>query len=197
MYIPKHFEVTDKAEILSFIRSNPFGQLISSVKGKPFSSHLPFFLSNDEQSLFCHLAKKNPQWQEIESQEVLVTFQGNHDYISPTWYSSPGVPTWNYQAVHVYGKARVITERKALKEMVDHLTALYESGSDNGWSADYKSSLLQAIIGIEVDISELQGKYKLSQNRPAADQKRISERLRKKGSTQLSEAMILHDIKRL
>ena len=101
MYIPKHFEVTDKQEALEFIKFNAFGQLISTVEGRLFVSHLPFLVSDDRKSILCHLAKNNPQWKGIEEQEILVTFQGPHDYVSPNWYSSPGVPTWNYQAVHV------------------------------------------------------------------------------------------------
>ena len=104
MYIPKHFNVSDKEEILAFIKGNSFGQLISLVEGKLFSSHIPFLFRGENQSLLCHVAKNNPQWENIEGQEVLITFQGPHDYVSPSWYSSPGVPTWNYQSVHIYGK---------------------------------------------------------------------------------------------
>ena len=129
MYIPKHFNVTDKEEILGFIKANAFGQLISLVKGKLFSSHIPFLLSNDNQSLICHVAKSNPQWESIEGQEVLVTFQGPHDYVSPSWYSSPGVPTWNYQSVHIYGKPHLITELEQLSSIVNELTGIYESAT--------------------------------------------------------------------
>ena len=103
MYIPKHFEVTDEDEIFAFIEENAFGQLISHVKGRLFSTHLPFLLSENRKKIVGHLAGKNPQQSELEGQEVLVSLEGPHDYISPAWYSSPGVPTWNYQAVHVYG----------------------------------------------------------------------------------------------
>ena len=122
MFIPQHFEVTDREEILSFIKANSFGQLISSIEGRIFSSHIPFFLGNEGQTIICHIAKRNPQWEDIEDQEVLATFQGPHDYIYPSWYSCPAVPTWNYQAVHVYGKPRLITEIEKLKSIVNDLT---------------------------------------------------------------------------
>lgn len=189
MYIPQSFEVTDRKEIVSFIKANAFGQLVSLVGGRLFSSHLPFFLGNDEQSLICHMAKRNPQWEGIENQEVLVTFQGPHDYVSPSWYFSPGVPTWKYQAVHVYGKPKLITEARAVKSIVDEFTRIHEASFENPWEPEYKESLLNVIIGIEIKITELQCKYKLSQNRPESDRKRIIEELQKKGSVQLSRAM--------
>jgi transcriptional regulator len=189
MYIPKMFEITDAAEILGFIRSNPFGQLVSSVDGRHYSSHLPFIVSDTKPSLICHLAKKNPQWQEIEGQEVLVTFLGEYDYISPRWYGSPGVPTWNYQAVHVYGKARVITQSEGVAAIVKQLIEVYEPSFEHRFSEQETATFYKAIVGLEVTMSELQCKYKLSQNRPLADQKRIAERLWKNGLYKLSAAM--------
>ena len=189
MYIPEHFEITDRNEVLGFIKANAFGQLISSVGGRLFSSHIPFFMSEDEKSIICHLAKRNPQWKEIEDQEVLVTLQGPHDYISPSWYRSPGVPTWNYQAVHIYGKVELITEASRIKNIIGELTEIYESSFDNPWSPEYKESMLSAIIGIEIKITEIQCKYKLSQNRPESDRLEVIEKLQERGSIQLSKAM--------
>ena len=189
MYIPEHFEITDRSEVLGFIKANAFGQLISSVGGRLFSSHIPFFMSEDEKSIICHLAKRNPQWKEIEDQEVLVALQGPHDYISPSWYRSPGVPTWNYQAVHIYGKVELITEASRIKNIIGELTEIYESSFDNPWSPEYKESMLSAIIGIEIKITEIQCKYKLSQNRPESDRLEVIEKLQERGSIQLSKAM--------
>lgn len=189
MYIPKHFEVTDTEEIFNFIDTNAFGQLISSVKGKLFTSHIPFLLSEDKKSLICHIARQNPQWEEIESQEALITFQGPHDYISPSWYSSPGVPTWNYQAVHIYGNPKLITESDNIKEIIEKLTNKYESSNEQPWIQDYKGSLLNIIVGIEIKITDIQCKYKLSQNRSVTDQAQVVEELHKKGSVKLSTAM--------
>ena len=126
MYIPRHFAVSDRDEMFAFIEANAFGQLISSVAGRPFSTHMPFLLSADRTSCIGHLAKQNPQHAEIGGQQVLISLQGPHDYVSPSWYRSPGVPTWNYQAVHIYGRCRVFTDREKLKSLVDALTARYE-----------------------------------------------------------------------
>jgi len=189
MYIPPHFEVTEKKEILAFIKANAFGQLISMVDGKLFSSHLPFFISEDGDLLICHVAKANPQWKSIEQQEVLITFQGPHDYISPSWYSAPGVPTWNYQAVHVYGKPKLITEVKKLKRMVQALTDIHESSFEKPWKPEYKEGLLNAIIGIEIKVTELQCKYKLSQNRSLMDKEEVAKKVQQRGSDKLSRAM--------
>ena len=191
MYTPKHFEITDRDEILAFIKANAFGQLITQHEGRLISSHIPFMLSDDGLSLLCHLAKANTQWQSIAKQEILVTFLGSHDYISPSVYETSGVPTWNYQAIHIYGKAKLITDTDALKQLVNKLTAIYESSRPAPWKVEYKESLLNAIIGIEIDIKEIQAKYKLSQNRSVADREKIVVDLESRHSTSLSAAMNL------
>jgi len=189
MYIPKHFEITDKDEIFAFIKENTFGQLISHVDGQLFSSHLPFLVSEDNNSLICHIAKQNPQWKDIEDQEILVTFQGPHDYISPSWYKSPGVPTWNYQSVHIYGKTKLITDSEKIKKIIEDLTDIYESSNKTPWIPEYKGSLLNVIVGIEIQITNIQCQYKLSQNRSIVDQKQVIKELKIKGSTKLAQAM--------
>lgn len=189
MYIPKHFDITDKNKALAFIRANTFGQLISTVNGKLFSSHIPFLVGGDGNSLHCHVAKNNPQWESIEEQEVLATFQGPHGYVSPSWYSSPGVPTWNYQAVHVYGRAELVTSLEKLKQSVDELIKSNESSLQNPWNAEYKESSLNGIIGIKIKITEIQCKYKLSQNRSEIDRKQVIEALQDMGSVPLAKAM--------
>ena len=189
MYIPKHFEVTDKDEIFAFIEANAFGQLISNVEGRHFSTHLPFLVSKDRNKVFAHLARQNPQHAEIEGQEALITFEGPHDYISPSWYSGSGVPTWNYQTVHIYGQCRVFNDPDKLKEIVDCIANKYESGFEKPWQPEYKATMLSAIVGIEIIISEVQCKYKLSQNRSAQDQKQVVQQLKSAGSNKLAEAM--------
>ncbi|UAA40234.1 FMN-binding negative transcriptional regulator [Paraneptunicella aestuarii] len=189
MYIPKHFEVKDQEELHRFIQSHAFGQLISNIDGRPFVSHLPFKLSEDKQQLLCHVARRNPQWQSIESQEILVTFQGAHDYISPTWYQSQGVPTWNYQAVHVYGKAELMTDSDELQTLVEELSAIYERQNPNPWQPDYKASMLNMIVGIKIAITEIQGKYKFSQNRSLEDRENVISKLQENGSNSLAKEM--------
>jgi transcriptional regulator len=189
MYIPNHFHITDKAEIHAFIEANAFGQLISTIEGRLFSTHIPVLLAEDGNRLLGHLAKANPQWQSIDDQEVLITLQGPHDYISPSWYCSPGVPTWNYQAVHIYGSCQVFEDDTKLKQVVGKLTEKFESTFDEPWQPDYKTSMLRGIVGIEVEISEIQCKYKLNQNRSGEDQAAVIEALGIRGSDQVAKAM--------
>ncbi|HCS28820.1 MAG TPA: transcriptional regulator [Spongiibacteraceae bacterium] len=189
MYIPRQFSITDEAEIHAFIDNNGFGQLLSMVGGRLFSSHLPFLLSDCKTRLFCHLAKQNPQVSEIAGQEVLVTLQGSHDYVSPSWYETPGVPTWNYQAVHLYGNCRLISASKELAALLDKLTMKYEAALTPPWQPDYRATLLDAIVGLEIDITEVQCKYKLSQNRSESDQIHVSRQLEATGSKMLAAAM--------
>lgn len=189
MYIPRHFDVTDTTEIFAFIAANAFGQLISNVGGRPFSTHMPFLLSADNCRMIGHVARQNPQHRELDGQEVLITLQGPHDYISPSWYASPCVPTWNYQAVHLYGRSRVFSECEKLQGVVEALTQKYESAFAKPWRPQYNASMLSAIVGVEVTITEVQCKYKLSQNRPAQDQSQVIEQLKRQGSNALAEAM--------
>ena len=189
MYIPEQFEITDRDEIFSFIEANAFGQLISNVGGRFFSTHLPFLVSDDRCKLTCHLARQNGQWQEIDHQEVLVTLQGPHDYISPSWYLAPGVPTWNYQSVHLYGISRVFHDPDRIRAIVDRLTEKYESSFERPWKADYKASILKGIVGLEIEITGIQCKYKLSQNRSIQDQDQVVKQLKLRGSDQLAKAM--------
>ena len=189
MYLPKHFAVSEHDEAFRFIEANAFGQLISTVQGRHYSSHIPFLVSDDKTKLYAHLAKQNPQHSELGAQEVLVSLQGAHDYISPSWYESPGVPTWNYQAVHIYGEATCFNDPEKLRQLVNSLTAKYEASSKNPWTPDYKDAMLNAIVGIEISISDIQCKYKLSQNRPAGDRANVIDQLRAKGSLNLAAAM--------
>ena len=192
MYIPKHFEVTDQEEICRFIKENAFGQLISSVDNRPFSTHLPFQLNAEQNSLFCHVARRNPQWKAIAEQEVLVTFQGAHDYVSPTWYNSAGLPTWNYQAVHVYGKAELITDANELQSLVNALSHTYEQSRAKPWEPDYNPSTLNMIVGIRIHISELQCQFKLSQNRSKEEQQNVIDALNNSGAHALATQMEKH-----
>lgn len=195
MHIPKKFKVTNKDEIFSFIQINAFGQIISNKDGRLLSSHIPFLVSEDRSKLIGHLAKINPQAQEINDQEVLITLQGAHDYISPSWYEAAGVPTWNYQAVHIYGKCQTFDAPEALKNAVDSLTEKYEAYFEKPWKPDYNANMLGAIIGFEVVINDIQAQYKLSQNRSEIDRKNVIEALEQYGSNDLAKAMKRNQIK--
>ena len=189
MYIPKHFEVTHDSEVFAFIEANGFGQLISHTGSRLFATHIPFALSEDKTKLVGHLAKQNPQAEGLAGQELLITLQGPHDYISPSWYASPGVPTWNYQAVHIYGRCAYFSEPDALGELVESLTRKYESQFAAPWQPEYRPSMLGAIVGIEISISEIQCKYKLGQNRSSEDQEQVANQLENLGSLKLAKAM--------
>ncbi|MFT4814619.1 MAG: transcriptional regulator [Pseudohongiellaceae bacterium] len=189
MYIPKHFEITDKTEVSKFIKANSFGQLISVIDTAIVSTHVPFLFDAESRVLMCHMAKANPQWQQIQKQKVLVTLQGEHAYVSPNWYESAGVPTWNYQAVHIEGIAESFTDPEKLKRVVDTLTEQNESDYPNPWEPDYAASMLRGIVGIEIAITSIQCKYKLSQNRSVRDQFNVQEQLADGGHEALANAM--------
>ena len=190
MYIPKHFEIQDQSELLSFIRDNGFGQLISSVEGRLFSTPLPFVLSDDDQKLITHVAMQNPQADDLDGQEVLISLMGPHAYISPTWYEkSGGVPTWNYQSVQVYGTVEVVNERDRKKEIVELMSIHFEDNLSDPWDMQYPTKMLDAILGIEISITEIQGKYKLSHNRPAKDQHNVIRSLSELGQRRLANEM--------
>lgn len=190
MYVPKHFEVQDEAELLSFISANGFGQLISLVEGRLFSTPLPFVLSDDNLKLITHVARQNSQAGDLDGQEVLISLMGPHAYISPTWYEkSGGVPTWNYQSVQVYGTAKVVNERDRNKEIVELMSTQFENDLSDPWDMQYPTQMLDAILGIEISISEIQGKYKLSQNRLAKDQQKVIRNLSEFGNKRLAHEM--------
>lgn len=189
MYIPKQFQITDRDEIFSFIEHNAFGQIISTLRGRLFSSHIPFLVSDDRQKLFGHFARQNPQANDINDQEVMVTLQGPHGYISPTWYLNPGVPTWNYQAVHIYGACKILPELAAVKTIVDNLSTKYEDAFETYWEQDYNSGMLKHIVGFEIEIKDIQCKYKLSQNRAEQDRESVISHLQGTGSKALADAV--------
>jgi transcriptional regulator len=182
MYTPKHFDVTAPDALAAFIDAHAFGTLITAPQGRPFASHVPFLHDREHDVLHCHLARANPQWQELDGvREALVIFTGPHGYVSPTWYTDPGVPTWNYTAVHVYGAARIVDDPKHTARHVETLAAKFEHASAAPWVPDYDPLKLRGIVGIEVRIRSIEGKFKLSQNRSAADRAGVIAKLRASG----------------
>ena len=179
MYTPRHFAEHDPGKIAALIRDNPFGTLVSMADGQTEVSHLPFLYDQEAGVLLGHVARANPHWQTIgTAREVLVIFQGPHAYVSPSWYSSPGVPTWNYAVVHVRGQVRIFDETERLQPVVDTLTRKYESQEPEPWYGPYDLRMLENIVGVEICITGIQAKFKLSQNRPAEDRAAVSARLR-------------------
>lgn len=199
MYIPKFFNVTDANEIRDFIDKNSFATIISTKQGRPIATHTPlqFYQQDDDFYITGHMAYGNSQWRTFQDkQEVLVIYQGPHAYISSSWYEHENVPTWNYQSVHVYGTASLLTEEE-LKQDLKQLLVKYEQHRENPvlWDTLSRPLLekeLKGIVGFKITISEIQAAYKLSQNRNERDYQNIVEQLTKESNTpsqQLAEVM--------
>lgn len=179
MYVPASFRVNDPSEIAAFLRKYPFATLVTMDDDGPIASHVPLLHVPSEQGpglLRGHLARANLQWKQLASgQPVLAIFHGPQAYVSPTWYAtSPAVPTWNYAVVHVTGTARTIEEPAELRPLIGELVTRFEAAQPVPWSGelplDLQQSLLAAIVGFEISITRLEAKFKLGQNRSAADQ---------------------------
>ncbi len=197
MYIPSAFRVDDRPTLYDFIEQHSFGTLVTLLNGSPFASHIPFLLDRERGVLLSHVARANPQGRGLDGTiEALVMFQGPHAYVSPSWYTvAPAVPTWNYAAVHVYGVRRLLDEA-ALLDLLHRLVRRYESGRQPSWPMalppDYERKMLQAIIGFEIPLTRVEGKFKLSQNRSAEDRHGVIEALRigDDGERALAEMMV-------
>lgn len=181
MYVPKHFHEEDSEALQQYIRDYGFGLLIVADGEGIEANHVPFHLISGADGspghLQCHVARSNPVWQRLQGgARVLVVFQGPDAYVSPSWYATKAetgrvVPTWNYLAVHAEGTARVIEDAAWLKQHLHDLTARHEAGMSDPWSvddapSDFTERLVQAIVGVEVNIETLTGKLKASQNQP-------------------------------
>jgi transcriptional regulator len=199
MYIPKYFKVTDMDEVKEFIQANSFGTIVTTKLGKPIATHIPleFRKIGDEYYITGHMAYGNPQWKTFETcEDALVMYQGPHAYISSSWYGHENVPTWNYQAVHVYGKP-IILEEEELKQDLIMLLEKYEKHRENPilWdklSPKLLESELKGIVGFKIKVQEVQAAYKLSQNRNEEDYHNIIDQLQKEenlNSHQLAESM--------
>jgi transcriptional regulator len=188
MYIPSHFRESDERVLAEFIDAYSFGTLVTVEGALPFASHLPFLHDREGRTLHAHVARGNPQWQHIAANaDVLVMFQGPHGYVSPTWYAEPGVPTWNYTAVHVYGRARVLDDAAATGRHVEKLAARFERGSAARGCPNTTRDVLGHSRYRDRDRRD-QGKFKLSQNRSAEDRTRVVARL-EAGGTDESTAL--------
>ena len=189
MYLPKHYEVTDRTKLYEFIKSNSFGILFSHTGPEPMASHLPFIFDEngaEQGTILGHMAKANRQWRYADGQQVLVVFHGPHTYVSPTWYQEEDtVPTWNYVAVHATGVFRAVEDRSGLEESVGRLTDQHEASQPQPWrpdfSTDYSDQMLKRIVAFEIEITSLQGKWKLNQNHPQQRRRRVAEQLKTLG----------------
>ncbi len=184
MYLPAHFEETRTEALHELIRAQPLGTLITlNTAGELQANPIPFLIDpgpREQGALRGHVARANPLWRETNTQaEVLVVFQGAQSYVSPGWYPSKAehgkvVPTWNYVVVQARGRLRAIDDAAWVRALVARLTARFESAQAAPWRIadappDYIESMLRAIVGIEIELTALVGKWKVSQNRNAAD----------------------------
>jgi transcriptional regulator len=200
LYIPPHFKAGDPAELLGFIERYAFATLVSSGAAGLHVSHIPLAAEKSADGklrLQGHVARANEHWKALEeASHVLAIFQGPHAYVSPGWYlQHPSVPTWNYAVVHAHGKARLMDEAE-LHELVIRLSNTYEAGRPKPWRAadlpaPYVSSMLANIVGFEIEVERLEGKFKLSQNRPA-EISRVVESLEREGEPELAALMRAH-----
>ena len=186
MYTPEIYKNENQEEIKKFLHENSFGILINQTNGKLWATHIPLELETNEEGneiLYGHISKENPQWNGfIDNDQVLAVFTGPHSYISSSWYDHENVPTWNYIAVHVYGKIKII-EGEAVIESLKKLVDKYEQNSKNPVCvADLsKKTMMQTrgIVAFEIEITEIQATRKLSQNRDEKNHQNIISELEK------------------
>ncbi len=192
MYIPKAFREDDINTLHKLMREYSFATLITQHEGVPFATHLPFMLDaqrGPNGTLLAHMARANPQWHDFASgQEELVIFQGPHAYISPSWYEVElSVPTWNYAVVHAYGIPRLIEDGEELYQLLKTLIETHEAQFEKPWPFqlpdDYLQKMMRGIVGFEIEITRLEGKFKLSQNRTEAEREKVIAALQKSTDT--------------
>jgi transcriptional regulator len=182
MYLPRHFAMDDPTTLQAFLHAHDFATLVTSGPDGLVASHVPVLLDAagwPEARLCGHLARANPQWHALAGGEVLAIFSGPHAYVSPSWYATaPAVPTWNFAAVHVYGEPRIVDDPEPI---VVGLMAKHEGSEMPSWRrvmpAEFWTKMLGGIVGFEIAVRRVEGKWKLGQNRPVADQRATLEAL--------------------
>ena len=186
MYLPSGFQEQDQESLLQLMRDYPFATLLTQTQEGPYINHLPILAERrgpDQMVLIGHMARANPQWKQFESGEVRVVFQGPHTYITPQWYPDPlNVPTWNYAVVHAAGTVKVIDDLDGIESILRKTVAEFERHEPTPWKYDlpdeFRSGLVRAIVGFEIQVSRLEGKFKLSQNRTEAERQGVLEGLK-------------------
>lgn len=184
MYIPKSYRIQDRDEISRWLSTVPFGVLVTSEGGRPMAVHMPFEWREEGERLVLegHVARANPIWKVApQAETVMAIFQGPHTYISSSWYHDPNVPTWNYVAIHVYGTCRILEGeefRTSLHRMLDKYEAPRQDGRT--WERlgdEFLRREMRAIVGIAIEVTEIQAAQKMSQNRQDGDFHHIVEQL--------------------
>ena len=195
MYQPSHFKEERPDVLRGLVADHPLGTLVTLGPDGINANHMPFLYDPEPAphgTLRCHVARANPVWREFRADvEALVIFQGPQLYVTPSWYPAKKehgkvVPTWNYLVLHAYGTLRAVDDREWLRAFVTRLTDTFEKDRAEPWKvtdapADYVDAQLKAIVGIEIPVTRLLGKWKASQNRPAADRAGVVRGLRESG----------------
>lgn len=199
MYLPKHFEVTDPEVLSDLIEKYPLATIIGAIGGEIEVNHLPLMLSKDRSRLYGHVAKTNPLLKIAEqaTPNLTAVFNGPDAYVTPSWYltkkeTGKVVPTWNYAVVHAQGRISIIQDRAWLHGHVTQMTDTHEPTYQSLWKVsdapdEYIQVMLNAIVGIEIEITSLVGKFKLSQNRPANDYEAVLSELRASKNQELQD----------
>jgi len=189
VYIPKCFAETRADLLAEFIRRHSFGTLITNDRsGGLCATHLPFLFreagTDGRTSLISHMAQQNDQWKSLRPEtEVLAIFQGPHAYVSPRFYVSKlAVPTWNYTAVHVYGRPRIIDDATQVRQILGDLVTAYEGTGESAWRLsdlpeDFIEKMSRSIVAFAIDVTRMEGKFKLNQNRSEEDQVSVAQAL--------------------
>ena len=189
VYLPPHFTEARPEVLAAHLERHDFALIVSHGHGGLIASHVPVMVEYDgpQLHLLAHLARPNPQLADLADAEALTIFSGPHAYISPSWYEGgPAVPTWNYADVHAYGRVRLVEGRAWLRGLVRRLSERHEAANPAPWRMQdlperYVERMLNGIVGLDIAVSRLEGKYKLSQNRPPGDRPRIIAALEARG----------------
>jgi len=189
MYTPPAFREDDPEVLATIMAAHPLATLVSSNAGELVATHLPLLHLPDRGLLLGHVSRANTQWHDLDGQQALAIFLGAEGYVTPSWYAAKKehgkvVPTWNYEAVHVYGQVRLIHDPQRLNDLVGRLTDWRETGRQEPWAvsdapADFVAAQLKGIVGLTITVERIEGKRKLSQNRPQADRRGVVEGLRR------------------
>jgi transcriptional regulator len=204
MYVPPHFSEPLPEALFDVIEKNPFGVLITNGKSGLDANHIPFLLNRADGPqgvLHCHVARANSVWQDIATgEEVLAVFRAAESYVSPNWYPSKHefhkqVPTWNYIVAHAHGRVTIRDDERYIRSVVARLTRIHEAPEPHPWkmsdsSRDFIDTMVKAVVGIEIEITRLVGKAKLSQNKEVRDIRNAGEKLVAKGERTLGGAML-------
>jgi transcriptional regulator len=193
MYIPPRFAENNSESLFAFIHEHSFATFVTDDLEV---THLPLLLNAEQTALQGHFAKANPHWKAIDGQRrAKAVFHGPHAYVSPAWYSpdKPSVPTWNYATVHVSGAPKMIDDEKGMNGFLERLIHKYESARAKPWAyappKEFHAAMLTQIVGFELPIEKIEGKFKLSQNRSEKDQAAVIAGLATEGGKETAALM--------